>query len=141
VGIDAKIHIVEWAAFINTFIRKKDFEAIILGWGLGSDPDQFDIWHSGKTGPDELNHISYANPRVDELLEAGRRTFNQERRKAIYGELQEVLAEEQPLVFLYVPDALPVVSARVRGIEPAPAGITYNFVKWYVPASLQRYTR
>jgi peptide/nickel transport system substrate-binding protein len=141
VGIDAKIHVVEWAAFINTFIRKKDFEAIILGWGLGSDPDQFDIWHSGKTGPDELNHISYANPRVDELLEAGRRTFNQERRKAIYGELQEVLAEEQPLVFLYVPDALPVVSARVRGIEPAPAGITYNFVKWYVPASLQRYTR
>jgi peptide/nickel transport system substrate-binding protein len=141
VGIDAKIHIVEWAAFINTFIRKKDFEAIILGWGLGSDPDQYDIWHSSKTGPDELNHISYKNPKVDELLEAGRRTFNQERRKAIYGELQEVLAEDQPVVFLYVPDALPVVSARVRGIEPAPAGIMYNFIKWYVPSAQQRYTR
>ena len=141
VGIDAKIHVVEWAAFINTFIRKRDFEAIILGWGLGSDPDQYDIWHSSKTGADELNHISYANPRVDELLEAGRRTFNQERRAAIYGELQQVLAEDQPLVFLYVPDALPVVSARVRGVEPAPAGITHNFIRWYVPASLQRYTR
>ena len=141
VGIDAKIHIVEWAAFINTFIRKKNFEAIILGWGLGSDPDQYDIWHSSKTGPDELNHISYKNPKVDELLEAGRRTFNQERRKAIYGALQEILAEDQPVVFLYVPDALPVVAARVRGIEPAPAGITYNFIKWYVPSALQRYTR
>jgi peptide/nickel transport system substrate-binding protein len=141
VGIDAKIHVVEWAAFINTFIRKRDFEAIILGWGLGSDPDQYDIWHSSKTGADELNHISYANPRVDELLEAGRRTFNQERRAAIYGELQQVLAEDQPLVFLYVPDALPVVAARVRGVEPAPAGITHNFIRWYVPASLQRYTR
>jgi peptide/nickel transport system substrate-binding protein len=141
VGIDAKIHVVEWAAFINTFIRKKDFEAIILGWGLGLDPDQYLIWHSSHTGPDELNHISYRNPKVDELLEAGRRTFDQEKRKAIYGELQEVLAEDQPVIFLYVPDALPVVSARVRGIEPAPAGITYNFAKWYVPASLQRYTR
>lgn len=141
VGIDAKIHIVEWAAFINTFIRKRNFEAIILGWGLGSDPDQYDIWHSSKTGPDELNHISYKNPKVDELLEAGRRTFNQERRTAIYGELQEVLAEDQPVVFLYVPDALPVVSARVRGIEPAPAGIMYNFIKWYVPSAQQRYTR
>jgi len=141
VGIDAKIHIVEWAAFINTFIRKKDFEAIILGWGLGLDPDQYEIWHSSQTGPEELNHISYRNPRVDELLEAGRRTFSQEKRKAIYGELQEVLAEDQPVVFLYVPDALPVVSARVHGIEPAPAGITYNFIKWYVPSSLQRYTR
>ncbi len=141
VGIDAQIHIVEWAAFINTFIRKRDFEAIILGWGLGLDPDQYDIWHSSKTGSDELNHISYKNPKVDALLEAGRRTFDEAKRKAIYGEFQDIMAEEQPVVFLYVPDALPVVSSRVRGIEPAPAGISHNFTKWYVPANLQRYTR
>ncbi len=141
VGIDARIHVVEWAAFINTFIRKKDFEALILGWGLGLDPDQYLIWHSSQTGSEQLNHISYRNPKVDELLEAGRRTFNQEKRKAIYTELQRVLAEDQPLIFLYVPDALPVVAARVHGIEPAPAGITYNFVKWYVPSPLQRYAR
>jgi peptide/nickel transport system substrate-binding protein len=141
VGIDARIHVVEWAAFLNTFIRKKDFEAIILGWGLGLDPDQYEIWHSSKTGPEDLNHISYQNPKVDELLEAGRRTFDQEKRKAIYGALQDILAEEQPVIFLYVPDALPVVAARVRGIEPAHAGILHNFIEWYVPKSLQRYTR
>ena len=61
VGIDAQIHIVEWAAFINQFIRKKDFEAIILGWGLGLDPDQYDIWHSSKTKEKEFNFISYNN--------------------------------------------------------------------------------
>ncbi|MEK7219692.1 MAG: peptide-binding protein, partial [candidate division NC10 bacterium] len=83
----------------------------------------------------------YKNPKVDALLEAGRRTFDEAKRKAIYGELQDVMAEEQPVVFLYVPDALPVVSARVWGVEPAPAGISYNFTKWYVPANLQRYTR
>jgi peptide/nickel transport system substrate-binding protein len=141
VGIDVKIHVVEWAAFINTFVKKKNFEAIILGWGLGLDPNQYDIWHSTKTREDELNHISYKNHKVDELLEAGRRTFNQVRRMAIYGEFQDIMAEEQPVIFLYVPDALPVVSSRVQGIEPAPAGISYNFIKWYVPAQLQRYTR
>jgi len=141
VGIDVKIQVVDWAAFINTFIRKRQFEAIILGWGLGLDPDQYDIWASTQTGPDQLNHISYKNPRVDELLEAGRRTFDEAKRKAIYGEFQDIMAEEQPVVFLYVPDNLPVVSSRVRGIEPAPAGISYNFIKWYVPANLQRYTR
>ncbi len=140
VGIDARIHVVEWAAFINTFIRKKDFEAIILGWGLGLDPDQYDIWHSSKTGPEELNHISYKNPAVDELLEAGRRTFAEAKRKAIYFRLQEILAEEQPLVFLYVPEALVAVSSRIRGVEPAPAGLMHNFIKWYVPQDLQRYT-
>ena len=141
IGIDVKIHVVEWAAFLNTFIRKRDFEAIILGWGLGTDPDQYEIWHSSKTGSEELNHISYKNPKVDDLLEAGRRTFDQAKRKAIYGELQEIMAEDQPVVFLFVPDALSVVSSRVRGIEPAAAGISYNFTKWYVPASLQRYLR
>jgi len=141
IGVDVKIHIVEWAAFINTFIRKRDFEAILLGWGLGLDPDQYEIWNSKMIGPDELNHISYNNPRVDALLEAGRRTFDEAKRKAIYGEFQDIMAEEQPVVFLYVPDALPVVSARVDGIEPAPAGISYNFTKWYVPREEQRYTR
>ncbi|MBI3081244.1 MAG: peptide-binding protein, partial [candidate division NC10 bacterium] len=127
--------------FINTFIRKRDFEAIILGWGLGLDPDQYEIWHSSKTGPDPLNHISYSNPEVDRLLESGRRTFNQERRKAIYREFQRVLAEDQPVVFLYVPDALMAVSSRIHGIEPAPAGLAWNFIRWYVPRELQRYTR
>jgi peptide/nickel transport system substrate-binding protein len=141
VGIDVKIQIVDWAAFINTFIRKRQFEAIILGWGLGLDPDQYDIWASTQTGPDQLNHISYKYPKVDELLEAGRRTFDEVKRKEIYWEFQDIMAEELPVVFLYVPDALPVVSSRVRGIEPAAAGITYNFTKWYVPANLQQYTR
>ncbi|HEU5394421.1 MAG TPA: peptide-binding protein [Candidatus Methylomirabilis sp.] len=141
VGIDVQIHVVEWAAFINTFIRKRDFEAIILGWGLGLDPDQYEIWHSSKTGPDQLNHVSYGSPEVDRLLEEGRRTFNRERRTAIYRELQRVLAEDQPLVFLYVPEALTAVSSRIRGIEPAPAGLAWNFIRWYVPQDAQRYTR
>ncbi len=59
--------------------------------------------------------------------------------KRAYFRIQEILAEEQPYVFLYVPEALPVVSNRFRGIVPAPAGITYNFVKWYVPAVLQKH--
>ena len=51
------------------------------------------------------------------------------------------MAEEQPVIFLFVPDALPVVAARIHNIHPAPAGITYNFIRWYVPKNLQRYTR
>jgi len=138
-GIKMEIRTVEWAAFINEFIDKRKFDAVILGWNTTPDPDQFDIWHSGKTGPKELNHVGYANPEVDRLLDEGRSTFDLEKRKKAYFRIQEILAEEQPYVFLYVPDALPVVQARFRGIEPAPAGITYNFIQWYVPKSLQKH--
>ena len=51
--------------------------------------------------------------------------------------MQEIIGDEQPYTFLYVPAALPAVSARFRGIEPAPAGIGYNFIKWYVPKQEQ----
>jgi peptide/nickel transport system substrate-binding protein len=140
IGVAVEIRTLEWASFIKEFIRKRRFEAIILGWGIGLDPDQYEIWHSSKTGPDELNHISYANPEVDRLLELGRASCRREERKRYYDRLQAVLAEDQPIVFLYFRDALPVVASRVRGIEPSPNGIAYNFIRWYVPKALQRYT-
>jgi peptide/nickel transport system substrate-binding protein len=139
-GLQVDIRVIEWASFLKEYIKKRRFEAIILGWGIGQDPDQYEIWHSSKTGPDELNHISYANPEADALLEAGRSSCVQADRKKYYARLQEVLAEDQPIVFLYFRDALPVVAARVRGIVPAPNGIRYNFNEWYVPRHLQRYT-
>ena len=141
IGIRMKIRVIEWSAFINEFIDKKDFEATILGWTTGFEPDQFDIWHSSKTGKKELNFISFKNREVDELLEKGRRTFDQEKRRAIYFRLQEILAEEQPYTFLYVPEALPIVHSRVYGIEPSPLGISYNFHRWFAPQGLQRYER
>ena len=139
VGIKVKIRTVEWSAFINDFIDKKNFEAVILGWTLGQDPDIYDIWHSSKVGPKELNFISYKNPEVDELLAKGRYTFDAGVRKACYDRIQEILAEEQPYTFLYVPYALPIIQARFLGVKPAPAGISYNMEKWYVPKAEQRY--
>ncbi len=139
IGIKVNIRLIEWSAFINEFIDKRRFEAVILGWSIGFDPDQYDIWHSSKTGEKEFNFISYKNPEVDRLLEEGRRTFDIEKRKKAYYRIQEILAEEVPYVFLYVPDALPIVHKRFKGIKPTPIGISYNLHKWYVPRSLQRH--
>jgi peptide/nickel transport system substrate-binding protein len=139
VGVEVNIRVIEWASFLKNFIDKGDFEAIILGWTIGQDPDLFDVWHSSKTGPKELNFIGYRNSEVDRLLEEGRGTFDMEKRRNAYWRIQDILADEQPYTFLYVPDALPVVNARFRGIEPAPAGIMYNFIKWYVPKEEQIY--
>ncbi len=139
VGIKVKIRVIEWASFINEFIDKKRFEAVILGWSTGIDPDQYDIWHSSKTGPKELNFISFKNKEVDKLLEEGRLTFDREKRKKIYFKFQEILAEEQPYVFLYIPYSLVIVHKRFRNVKLAPAGITYNLEKWYVPKFEQKY--
>jgi peptide/nickel transport system substrate-binding protein len=139
VGIDVKIRVIEWASFVTQFIDKRNFDAVILGWNITPDPDLFDVWSSSKTGPNQLNFIGYSNPEVDRLLEEGRRTFDMKKRRECYFRFQDILADDQPYTFLYVPDSLPVVSSRFHGIEPAPAGISYNFIHWYVPKSEQVY--
>jgi len=139
VGIDVKIRVVEWAAFLKEFVNKGNFEVVLLAWSISQDPDMYDIWHSSKNKPGELNFIGFNNPEVDRLLIEGRSTFEIEKRKKAYFRIQEILADEQPYTFLYVPDALPVVSARIRGVEPAPAGIGHNQIRWYVPKNEQVY--
>ncbi len=141
VGVDVKLRIVEWATFLKEFINPGKFDATILGWSGGPEPDQYNIWHSSKTAPGQLNFIGFVNPEVDDLLEQGRRIFDQGQRKGYYDRFQEILAEEQPYTFLYIPEALPAVARRFRGIDPAPAGIRYNFDKWYVPQDEQKYAR
>ncbi len=139
IGIKVDIKVLEWSTFVNEFIDKRRFEAVILGWQISPDPDQFDIWDSKKTKEKEFNFVSYSNPEVDALLERGRRTYNIEERKKAYFRIQEILAEDLPYIFLYVPDATPIVHARFKGIKPSPIGITYNLPKWYVPRQLQRH--
>ena len=140
IGITVKIRILEWSAFVTNFINKRRFDAVILGWTIPLDPDAYDVWHSSKTKPEELNFISYNNSEADEMLVKGRSTFDQKERKKYYDRFQEILAEDQPYTFLYVPDALVITHNRFRGIEPAPIGLEYNFIKWYVPKDEQKYT-
>ena len=140
IGIIVKIRVLEWSAFVTDFINKRRFDSVILGWTIPLDPDAYDVWHSSKTAPEELNFISYKNPEVDEMLEKGRSTFDQKERKKYYDRFQEILAEDQPYTFLYVPEALVIIHKRFRGIQPAPIGLEHNFIKWYVPKDEQKYT-
>ncbi|MEW5758153.1 MAG: peptide-binding protein [Candidatus Omnitrophota bacterium] len=132
IGIKVKIKVIEWTAFLSEFINKKKFEAVILGWSLGRDPDCFDIWHSSKTKEGEFNFIGYSNKNIDRLLIDARRTFNIDERKRYYHEIHRMLYEEQPYMFLYVPDSLTIINKKIKGIAPAPIGIGYNFIKWWI---------
>lgn len=139
IGIRVKIRIIAWSSFISEYIDKKKFDAVLLGWGLGRDPDCYDIWHSSKTSEKQYNFVSYKNPVLDKLLIEGRETFDIEKRKVIYCKIHKILAIDVPYTFLYVPDALVAIHNRIHGIKPEPIGISYNFIKWFVPEHLQKH--
>ena len=142
IGVGVEIRILEWAALLKEHIRKRPvaFDSIILGWSTAADPDQFVVWHSSQQGPNELNSIGYASPEADALLEAGRTSCHQAERVKFYHRLHQVLADDQPVIFLYWRDALPAIATRIHGIHPGPAGLRWNFTDWFVPQHLHRYT-
>jgi peptide/nickel transport system substrate-binding protein len=139
IGIKVNIRIIEWTSFIKEFVDRYNFDAIILGFNILQDPDCQAVWHSSNAVPGNLNLASFKNIEVDRLIDEGRHTFDEKKRKVSYDRIQEILADEQPFVFLYIPYSLPIVSSRIEGIVPAPAGISYNFTKWYVPKEMQKY--
>lgn len=139
IGVKVNIRILEWATFINEYINKGNFDAIVMGWNIVQDPDIFDVWSSSRCGGNGLNFICYKNEEVDRLLEVGQSTYDNAERKKAYDKIQEILAEDAPYTFLYVPDSNTALSKRFRNINPAPAGISYNFIDWYVPKEEQKY--
>lgn len=140
IGIKVDIRVLEWASFIGRFIKTGEFDAVVLGWSLSLDPDQFSIWHSSQQAPGQFNFIGYNNPRVDKLLEEGRLELDPDKRMKIYREFSKVLLDDSPVVYLFAGYGLSAIHKRVKGIDnPAPpAGIGHNSYEWYIPTPLRR---
>ena len=140
IGVKVSIRVIEWASFVNRFIKTGDFDVVVLGWGLSLDPDQYNIWHSSQQGPGQFNFLGYSNKTVDQLLELGRKELNPHKREKIYREFSKHLLEDSPIVYLYAGYGLSAVHKRVKGIKkPAPpAGIYHNNYDWFIPKPLRR---
>jgi len=148
VGIEVKVEIYEWAVLLKRFVSKGEFDAIVLGWGLGYDFDQYGIWHSSQTHPEELNFIGYANPEADRLLTDLRQEYARPEIIRLAGKLQQVIYADQPYLFLFVPESTSVMwkgSYRIRrpGSKPGEwidspvtmtkAGWSYDMEWFYRP--------
>jgi peptide/nickel transport system substrate-binding protein len=139
IGVKVSIRVLEWATFINEYVDKQKFDAVVLGWNITQDPDLYDVWHSSNCGGRKLNFICYKNEELDKLMIEGRKVFDPEKRKVYYHKAQEILAEDQPYTFLYVPYSLVSLSNRFENVYEAPAGLTHNQDKWWVKKPTQKY--
>jgi peptide/nickel transport system substrate-binding protein len=126
VGIDVSLQLTEFQSLTQTLKAKQDpkpYDAALLGWSLGLDPDAYTVWHS-KEYPNGFNFVGYDNPKVDDLLSRGRTEMDRGKRAVIYHEMLQILAEDAPYVFLYSPKANIGVNKRITGLAaPSPLGI------------------
>jgi peptide/nickel transport system substrate-binding protein len=118
-GIALDIRSFEFATFYSD-VSKGAFQLYSLRWigYTNQDPDIFeDAFHSASFAPKRANRGYYSNPEVDRLLEEGRRTLDQERRKQIYAQVQRILTRDLPYVDLWYMDNVLVHTPRVKNVQ------------------------
>jgi peptide/nickel transport system substrate-binding protein len=85
---------------IVTRILPDDYQVLLGAQEIPLDPDQYQLWHSTQSN---TNISKYNNPKIDKLLEDGRKEQNKETRKKIYQEFQRYLVEDAPARFIMHP--------------------------------------
>lgn len=138
-GVSMKVQTLEWASFRER-IGGHEFQAEMAAWVTGYDPDMsWNLWHSEQYEKGR-NYVGYRNPRVDELLEVGRRELDFEKRKKAYQEIHKIIYEDQPYTFVVYGNTLWGINKRIRGVSFSPLGL-FSFYpaerNWWVPAKEQ----
>ncbi|MDP2671469.1 MAG: ABC transporter substrate-binding protein [bacterium] len=116
-------------------IKRTQFQAVLTTAEISDDPDQYVLWHSTQIA--QGNITSIASPKLDKLLEDGRKSNDLKIRKDRYTEFVRILADESPAIFLYYPGYSWVVNARINNIElnyfQSPADRFQNVSSWKIP--------
>lgn len=136
VGAKVDIQNYESAAFFGDILKNIKFDVAIFAWVSGVDPDCYTLWHSNQI-PDEnhgqgQNYVGYKNPRIDYLVTAGQTELNTAKRKKIYDEVQQILTEDVPYMFVYYYNDINAVNGNLANFKtnPTMAYFTWNMAQW-----------
>ena len=114
VGIDMQLEEAPVSGILDG-LRNGDMQASLFNWTYGGDNADPDAQATLST--DGANNFSrYSNARVDELLTAGLQEPDAVKRKAIYDEVQQIVADEVPFLFMMFWDIYTIFNTRVQGL-------------------------
>lgn len=123
VGIEVDLRPYEWGTFFED-LKQGNFQICTLQWAELEEPDIAHwIFHSRRIpggGGAGANRGAFRDARIDRLLDEGQSETDPARRKPIYAQVQRILAEELPYVFLWHEDNIAVVRPDVRGVALMP---------------------
>lgn len=114
-NIEVDIEIVEWGAYLDK-TANGEHEMFILGLSNPvGDADYFlsQLFHSANHG-NSGNRTFYTNPEVDALLEEARKEIDETKRQELYDEVQEILVDDAPMMYVHHQAYLSGVSNSVK---------------------------
>ena len=135
IGVDLEVEALPTPA-LQQAIKERNYEILLFGEILNIDPDPFSLWHSSQKREPGLNLALYDNKTADTLLEEARQTLNPLERINKYNDLQNLIIDDMPAVFLYDPIYLYNQTKDIKGynnkIISMPSDRFSNVEKWYI---------
>jgi len=111
-GVEVSVDFLDEAAWKSRVWRERDFDAILSQWSFDRNEDVHEQLHS-----DGLRNFGgYESERVDELLDTARDASDPFAKKAALRELHAVVAQDQPMIFLWTLDSYAALSTRVSDV-------------------------
>jgi peptide/nickel transport system substrate-binding protein len=116
-----QVNVVPVGELLTKFLGARTYQMALAHLDNGADPDQYSFWHSSQRDY-PLNFSSLPRQSfVDKDLEDGRAGPDREARRGSYADLQNLLVDATPALFLYEPHYEYAVSRRFAGIHMKPA--------------------
>ena len=135
-GLKVEIQMYARGDLEREIIKPRQYQALLFGEVLGKIPDPFPFWHSSQKKDPGLNLSSYENKKVDLLLEKARKEMETEKRVRFYEEMQEIILEDTPAIFLYDVESIYVAPKELNGIKTSvlsdPSQRFAGITEWYV---------
>ena len=117
-GIELQPQYQLFPAFLRK-LSKKEAQLFRLGW-VGDYPDAenfLQLFYSSNASPGP-NHCNYANPAFDKLYEKACATTDEPARLELYRQMQLLVREDCPWIFLHFPRSYSLYPDRLRNYQP-----------------------
>lgn len=117
IGIRLNVSTMNWGPFKDE-MERGGMQLWGLSWIGFKDPDIFRYALATTSAPPNgANRGWFSNKHLDELLEQGRTTTDVEQRRSIYAQVEDIIAEELPYIFLWHEDNFVVHHKDVKGFK------------------------
>jgi peptide/nickel transport system substrate-binding protein len=143
-GIQLNIVVLDFPSLIERISHNFNYEAVLMAWvNVDLDPSgQENIWLSSAANhqwnPSQKTPETPWEAEIDKLMRAQTASQELNQRKLYFDEVQRIVREKAPMLFLVNPDALAAVSSNVKNVTPARLSpqIYWNVERLYLGGSL-----
>lgn len=141
-GAEVTVETKNISALIKDVIRPRNYDVLVFGQDLGTNPDPYVYWHSSQIKDPGLALAVQVDKDIDNNLEAARTAPDLGRTIESYHKFQNAFADLVPAILLYQPKYTYIVDSKVKGITDKINLSTLsdrfaNIEQWYIKTKKQ----